>query len=149
MKALIQRVERGSVAVDDKTIASIGNGYVILLGVRKGDTEEDATHLATRTVNLRIFSDAAGKMNRSIEDTQGEILAVSQFTLYANTRKGNRPGFDPAAPPDKAQHLYEIYVASLRNALGPSRVKTGIFGAVMRVEIINDGPVTIELTSDR
>lgn len=148
MKALIQRVARGSVVIEHETIGSIGRGYVVLLGVKNGDTEEDARHLAHKTVNLRIFPDDDYKMNRSIEDIRGEILVISQFTLYAHTRKGNRPSFVEAAPPETAESLYGVYVDALRAAMGETRVKTGTFRAMMQVEIINDGPVTIELRSD-
>lgn len=148
MKAIIQRAARGSVTVDGETIGEIGPGYVILLGVREGDTEEGARALACKTVNLRIFADEAGKMNRSIQDIGGSILVISQFTLYADTRKGNRPSFIRAAAPEPAESLYELYTDSLRAELGPDRVQTGRFGAMMQVEIINDGPVTIELTTD-
>ena len=149
MKALIQRVQRGSVTVEGKMVGAIGRGYVVLLGVKPGDTAEDAEHLALRTLNLRIFPDAQDKMNLSIRDVNGEILVISQFTLYADTRKGNRPSFTGAAAPDAAKTLYETYVDALRCEVGESRVGTGIFGAMMVVEIINDGPVTIELKTDR
>jgi len=148
MKAIIQRAARGSVTVEGETIGSIGPGYVILLGVREGDTEEDARALACKTVNLRIFSDDAGKMNRSIQDIGGAILVISQFTLYADTRKGNRPSFIRAGAPELAESLYDRYTESLRAELGPDRVQTGRFGAMMQVEIVNDGPVTIELSTD-
>ena len=148
MKAIIQRVTRGSVSVADETIGAIGPGYVILLGVRGGDEEAGACALACKTVNLRIFSDDAGKMNRSIQDVHGEILVISQFTLYADTRKGNRPSFVRAAPPELAEALYERYVNALRAELGEARVQTGRFRADMQVEILNDGPVTLELTTD-
>jgi D-tyrosyl-tRNA(Tyr) deacylase len=128
--------------------ARIGRGYVVLLGVRPGDREEDARQLAHKTVNLRVFPDDAGRMNLSIQDVAGEILVVSQFTLYADTRRGNRPGFSGAAEPVLARALYEEYVAALRRAMGEARVVTGEFGASMQVEILNDGPVTIELTTD-
>jgi D-tyrosyl-tRNA(Tyr) deacylase len=148
MKAIIQRAARGSVTVDGDSIGSIGPGYVVLLGVREGDTEEAARLLACKTVALRIFADEAGKMNRSIQAIEGEILVISQFTLYADTRKGNRPSFIRAAAPELAEQLYELYVAALRAELGPTRVQTGRFGAMMQVELVNDGPVTIELTTD-
>jgi D-tyrosyl-tRNA(Tyr) deacylase len=148
MKAIIQRVTRGNVTVDGDTIGSIGPGYVVLLGVREGDTEEAARALACKTVALRIFTDEAGKMNRSIQAIEGEILVISQFTLYADTRKGNRPSFIRAAAPELAEQLYELYVAALRAELGRTRVQTGRFGAMMQVELVNDGPVTIELTTD-
>ncbi|MFC1452202.1 D-aminoacyl-tRNA deacylase [Verrucomicrobiota bacterium] len=148
MKALIQRAQRASVTVDDRVVGRTGRGYVVLLGVREGDDEAAARYLAQRTLNLRVFSDENGKMNLSVQDVGGEILVISQFTLYADTRKGNRPSFTRAAPPAQAQGLYELYVEALRGALGPPRVATGIFGAMMTVEIINDGPVTVELSTD-
>ncbi len=148
MKAIIQRAARGSVTVHGETLGSIGRGYVILLGVREGDTEEAARALANKTVNLRIFADDTGRMNRAVQDVHGEILVVSQFTLYADTRKGNRPSFIRAGAPELAKSLYEIYVEALRSELGSDRVQTGQFGATMQVEIVNDGPVTIELTTD-
>jgi len=148
MKALIQRVSRGSVTVDGQTTGSINRGFVVLLGVKTGDTEENARHLAHKTVNLRIFPDPADKMNLSIMDIGGEILVISQFTLYADTTKGNRPSFIQAAHPETAEKLYNEYVTALRRTMGDARVKTGIFRASMTVEIINDGPVTIELSTD-
>jgi len=148
MKALIQRVSKGKVTVEGKIVGEIGRGFVVLFGVKNGDVEEDARYLAHRTVNLRIFPDQDDKMNLSIQDIGGQVLAISQFTLYADTRKGNRPGFSEAAPPDSAEALYNVYVDSLRRALGESRVATGTFRASMVVEIINDGPVTIELCTD-
>jgi D-aminoacyl-tRNA deacylase len=147
MKVLIQRVLRGSVTVDGQVHGSVGRGYVVLLGVRTGDTEADARHLAHRTVNLRIFPDAQDKMNLSILDAGGSILVVSQFTLYADTRKGNRPSFIQAAAPTEAEHLYGVYVDALRRALGDDKVATGAFRTSMVVEIVNDGPVTIELST--
>ncbi|NQU38804.1 MAG: D-tyrosyl-tRNA(Tyr) deacylase [Lentisphaerae bacterium] len=148
MKAIIQRVTRGSVTVNSQTIGSIGPGYVVLLGVREGDSDDDARVLACKTVHLRIFSDEAGKMNRAIQDINGDILVISQFTLYADTRKGNRPSFVRAAPPATAEALYERYVAALRAELGHARVQTGRFRATMLVELVNDGPVTLELSTD-
>jgi D-aminoacyl-tRNA deacylase len=149
MKVLIQRVTRGSVTVDGTVIGTVERGYVVLLGVRPGDTDADARTLAHRTVNLRVFPDEQDKMNRSIEDIGGAILVISQFTLYADTRKGNRPSFIGAAAPELANQLYACYVDALRRALGDARVATGRFGASMQVELINDGPVTIELTTDK
>ena len=148
MKALIQRVKRGSVTIEGSCIGEIARGYVVLLGVRTGDTAEDARVLAQRTIKLRIFPDAQDRMNRSVEDVHGAILVISQFTLYADTRKGNRPSFIRAGDPDVALALYEEYVTALRCELGDARVQTGQFGAAMEVEIINDGPVTLMLTTD-
>jgi D-tyrosyl-tRNA(Tyr) deacylase len=147
MKAWIQRVKKGSVTIEDRKVCEIGQGYVVLLGVRRGDTAEDARYLADRTVNLRIFPDADGKMNLSIQDVAGEIIVVSQFTLHADTRKGNRPSFIDAADPVAAESLYNDFVAALRSELGDDRVGTGVFRADMLVEIQNDGPVSIELKS--
>ena len=148
MKALVQRVVRGSVAIDGETVGQIGRGYVVLVGVREGDTEKDVRYLAEKTVNLRVFADDEGRMNLSLRDIQGDVLVISQFTLYASTRKGNRPSFVQAAKPELAESLYDMYVQLLRDELGEKRIATGQFGAMMTVEIINDGPVTIELLSD-
>ena len=148
MKALIQRVARGSVTVEGQVVGKIGRGFVVLLGVKTGDTEEDAKQLAYKTAGLRIFQDENQKMNLSIQDVAGEILVVSQFTLYADTKKGNRPSFTRAAPPEVAEKLYQVYTDVLRKALGESRVATGVFRASMAVEMINDGPVTVELCTD-
>ena len=149
MKALIQRVKRGSVTIAEEVVGKIEKGYVVLLGVRIGDVDTDASTLAQRTVNLRIFPDAQDRMNLANKDVDGDILVVSQFTLYADTRKGTRPSFMRAGDPEIANALYEAYVAALRRELGESRIQTGIFAASMEVEIINDGPVTIELTTDK
>jgi D-aminoacyl-tRNA deacylase len=149
MKALVQRVERGSVTVDGQVAGAISRGYVVLVGVKDGDAEADAKYLAEKTASLRIFPDEQGKMNRSVLDVGGNILAISQFTLYADTRKGNRPSFIASASPEQAEQLYASYVAHLRRIMGHDRVATGVFRARMRVEIVNDGPVTIELSSDR
>ncbi len=149
MKAWVQRVTRGSVTIGGKRVSEIGPGYVVLLGVRRDDTGEDARYLADRTIHLRIFPDSDGKMNLSIEEVAGEVLVVSQFTLQADTRKGNRPSFIEAADPVAAEALYNEYTAALRQALGEERVATGVFRADMAVEILNDGPVSIELKSRR
>ena len=148
MKALIQRVSRASVTVDGQVTGSIGKGFAILIGVRIGDSEGEALYLAEKTAGLRIFPDAQDKMNLALEEVGGAVLVVSQFTLYADTRKGNRPSFVNAAPPAEAERLYEVYVGHLRRILGPGQVTTGTFRASMSIEIINDGPVTIELVSD-
>ncbi len=145
MKALIQRVSEASVEVAGKSVAQIGGGMVILLGVTHGDGSAEVERLARKIPSLRIFEDEAGHMNRSLLDTGGSVIVVSQFTLYASAKKGNRPGFSDAAPPGQAEPLYEELVEKLRSALGRDRVGTGIFGAHMRVRLINDGPVTIEL----
>jgi len=147
MKALIQRVKKARVSVDGQTAGEIGPGFVVLIGVRRGDAEADAEYLAEKTSALRIFPDEQDKMNRSIIEAQGSALVISQFTLHADTRKGNRPSFIMAAPAEDAKRLYEYYQECLRRALGPDKVAGGIFQAKMLVEIFNDGPVTIELRS--
>jgi D-aminoacyl-tRNA deacylase len=147
MKALVQRVSSGSVAVEGVPHASIGPGYVILLGVKRGDTPADAAALAQRCAALRVFEDGGGKLNLSIADAGGSALVVSQFTLYADTRRGNRPGFTDAAPPEEAEPLYQAFTARLRDILGSERVCTGVFQSTMAVTIVNDGPVTIMLES--
>ncbi|MEI7988911.1 MAG: D-aminoacyl-tRNA deacylase [Chloroflexota bacterium] len=143
MRALLQRVTRASVTVEGKRVAEIGHGVVILLGIGHGDTEEQAQYLAEKAANLRIFEDQAGKMNQSILETGGEGIVVSQFTLYADTRKGRRPAFTDAALPESATLLVDRFVEILRRQGVPTQC--GIFGAYMQVEIINDGPVTIWL----
>ncbi len=148
MKALIQRVTRGVVRVEEREAGVVGRGFVVLLGVRNGDGDADALYLAEKTAGLRVFPDEQDRMNRSVVDVGGGVLVVSQFTLYADTRKGNRPGFTAAAAPDEAQRLYEVYVGHLRRILGTERVATGVFRASMQVELVNDGPVTIELSTD-
>lgn len=143
MRAVLQRVQRGSVSIDQQPFAEIGRGYVILLGIGPRDTEQQAAALARKIALLRVFEDAQGKMNLSIQDVGGEALVVSQFTLYADTRKGNRPSFTDAAAPDLAVPLLESFVELLQSHGVP--VKQGQFGAHMLVEIENDGPVTILL----
>jgi len=145
MKLVIQRVKTASVKVDGKTVGEIGSGLLVLVGVSQGDTAADAMHLAKKTANLRIFKDDEGKMNRSVLDTGGEVLAVSQFTLCGDCTKGNRPSFIDAAEPEKGLKLYEEVVKHLRTQ-GP-RVETGIFQASMEVSLVNDGPVTLILES--
>ena len=146
MKAVIQRVQEASVKVDGELVSSIGKGYMLLLGVMKGDTEKEAELLARKTASLRVFEDENGKMNLSINDIGGEILIVSQFTLYADVKKGRRPSFNIAANGEVGLPLYEKtcdYVRSLNYI-----VKTGVFGADMKVSLINDGPTTIIVDSE-
>ena len=145
MRVLLQRVTQASVAVADETIAEIGPGLLAFVGVFKGDTAEDAQRLATKGCELRIFGDDDGKMNRSIIDAGGAILAVSQFTLAADCTRGRRPSFDPAAPPEEASALYESFCAMCREE--GVEVRQGTFAAHMRVALVNDGPVTILLDS--
>jgi D-tyrosyl-tRNA(Tyr) deacylase len=146
MRVVLQRVTRGSVAVDGQIVGEVGPGFVALVGVTHGDTPETAALLARKTANLRVFDDDNGKMNRSPLDVGGGVLVISQFTLYADTRRGRRPGFTDAALPDHAAPLVEAYAAALR-AEGITHIGQGIFGAMMQVEIHNDGPVTIILDS--
>ncbi len=142
MRALIQRVRRASVIADGQLSGSIGTGFLVLLGIEEADTEEDLTWLSKKIVGLRLFDDDQGLMNRSLSEAQGDILLVSQFTLHAATKKGNRPSFIRAAKPEVARPLYEQMIARLNVELGKP-VATGIFGAMMQVELVNDGPVTI------
>lgn len=148
MKLLLQRVSEASVTIGGERVGEIGPGYLALVGCRTGDTPEDADRLAVRAANLRVFEDAEGRMNRSVLDAGGAILAVSQFTLYADTRKGNRPSFVLAGDPALAEALYDRVVADLRSLVGAGRVATGRFGADMKVALVNDGPCTIELSSE-
>ena len=143
MKALVQRVREGSISIEGEVRARIARGYVILLGVRRGDTLRDADVLADRCAALRVLEDDNGKMNLSLADVGGSVLIVSQFTLYADTRRGNRPGFTEAARPEEAEPLYEEFVARMKAVLGEEHVATGVFGAMMEVNIVNDGPVTV------
>jgi D-tyrosyl-tRNA(Tyr) deacylase len=145
MRAVVQRVSRAKVEVDGVVTGEIGTGLLVLLGAALEDTASDADYLAEKIVQLRIFSDDAGKMNRSLADTGGALLVVSQFTLYGDSRKGRRPSFDQAAPPQEARALYEHFVASARR-LCP-RVETGVFQAHMAVSLTNDGPVTLIVES--
>lgn len=145
MRAVIQRVTRASVAIEGKIVGAIDQGLVILLGVKHGDTESDAKYLADKCANLRIFSDADGKINLSALDVNGQILAISQFTLYGDTRKGRRPSFIDAAPPEISEPLYLKFVQYLKET--GLKVATGEFGAMMLIEIHNDGPVTLILES--
>ena len=147
MKAVIQRVTSASVSVEGKTVGSCGKGYMILFGAEKGDTEVESELLARKTSSLRIFCDSEDKMNLSILDVDGEILAISQFTLLADVKKGNRPSFINALEPKEAERLYKLFCEHLRN-LGVKRVEEGIFGADMQVSLVNDGPVTILYDTD-
>ncbi|MBR3894750.1 MAG: D-tyrosyl-tRNA(Tyr) deacylase [Clostridia bacterium] len=146
MKAVIQRVSHASVAVDGEIVGACGAGLMILLGVAEGDTEVDAELLCRKIVQLRIFCDEEGKMNRSLRDVDGEMLVISQFTLMANYRHGNRPDFMASAKPAEAERLYE-YFKKLASA-EIRRVESGVFGAHMKVELLNDGPVTIVMDSE-
>jgi D-aminoacyl-tRNA deacylase len=147
MIALVQRVLEASVTVDSQLIDMINRGLLVLLGVRQGDNNNDAVYLAAKTVNMRIFSDENDKMNLSLLDTGCEILVVSQFTLHADTRHGNRPSFTDSAEADTANELYGSYINELKNLIGHDKVREGKFGEMMKVKLINDGPVTIILRS--
>jgi D-tyrosyl-tRNA(Tyr) deacylase len=147
MRALVQRVKQCSVKIDGKLYTSIASGMLILLGVKEGDSEADAEYLAKRCAALRIFEDNAGKMNLSLQDVHGEAMVVSQFTLYGDTRKGNRPSYTDAAPPKIAEAIYDYFIRHLKKLLGEQRVATGLFRAMMDVELINDGPVTLLIES--
>jgi D-tyrosyl-tRNA(Tyr) deacylase len=147
MRAVIQRVKEAKVEVDREVVGRTGEGLLVLLGVRKEDTEEDVHYLVDKALGLRIFEDEAGKMNLSITDIKGEILAVSQFTLYGDCRRGRRPSFDEAAPPDMAERLYNLFVEKMRRS--GIKVETGRFRAIMNVHIVNSGPVTILLDSKK
>ena len=145
MRAVVQRVTRASVTIDGEIVGEIGNGLVVLLGIARDDTREDADYLVPKIVALRIFDDADGKMNRSLKDTDGGLLIVSQFTLYGDVRRGLRPSWSDAAAPEIAEPLYYYFVESSRKLL--SQVGTGSFRKMMLVELVNDGPVTILLDS--
>lgn len=142
MKAVIQRVKNAKVEVDGETVGKIGEGYLVLIGVMQGDTDSDAEILARKTASLRIFTDEEDKMNKSVLDIDGEILAVSQFTLCADVKKGNRPSFINSAAPEEADRLYELYCQKLLEN-GVRKVEKGVFGAHMEVSLLNNGPVTI------
>jgi D-tyrosyl-tRNA(Tyr) deacylase len=145
MRAVVQRVSRARVVVSGETTGHIGKGLLVLLGVATDDNERDAQYIADKILNLRIFDDADGKMNLSLLDIKGELLVVSQFTLYGDTRRGRRPSFIDAAQPDEANRLYEFFVETCRKQV--TRVETGRFQAMMDVELVNDGPVTILIDS--
>ena len=147
MKAWVQRVSEASVTIDGEAVSSIGQGFLVLLGVTHSDTVREADDIAARIATLRIFEDANGKSNLSVEDVGGSVIVVSQFTLYADTAHGRRPGYSAAAPRPVAEPLYEHVVARLRDRLGPERVGTGRFGADMKVRLLNDGPFSVELVS--
>jgi D-tyrosyl-tRNA(Tyr) deacylase len=147
MKALIQRVQRCSVTISGVEHSSIGQGMLILLGVKQDDDEKDSAYLAERCAALRIFEDPQGKMNLSVRDVAGAAMIVSQFTLYGDTTRGNRPSYSTAALPESAERLYESFVSHLRSLLGNEKVATGVFRAMMVVELVNDGPVTVMVES--
>jgi len=147
MRAVIQRVSRAKVVVDGETVGEIGRGLLVLLGVAQADMQADADYLAHKTTGLRIFEDDAGKMNRAVAEVGGAVLVISQFTLYGDVRRGKRPSFDAAAPPQKARELYEYFIDRIRRA--GLRCETGKFQEMMQVELVNDGPVTILLDSTK
>jgi D-tyrosyl-tRNA(Tyr) deacylase len=146
MRIVIQRVVEAVVNIDGREFSRIGRGLVILAGFEQSDTPASIDRICAKIVNMRIFSDGAGKMNLSVNDVSGELMAISQFTLYADTRKGNRPSFVHAAPPEISRPLYEVFVRNLEEISGKP-VATGIFGADMKIALINDGPVTIVMDS--
>jgi D-aminoacyl-tRNA deacylase len=147
MRAVVQRVSRAQVLVNEEIAGEIGLGLVVLLGVGRDDTEADAVYLAEKIAGLRIFEDDNGKMNRNVHEVGGSVLAVSQFTLYGHVRRGKRPSFDGAAPPERARQLYEFFVEKIRAA--GLRCETGRFQSTMKVELVNEGPVTILLDSGK
>jgi len=147
MRAVVQRVSRACVRVDSKAVGNIAKGLVVLLGIAAGDTREAADYIVEKVASLRIFPDPAGKMNLSVQDAQGAVLAVSQFTLFGDVRRGRRPSFVQAARPEDAEPLYQYFLESLRSR--GLQVETGIFGAMMEIELVNDGPVTILIDSER
>lgn len=147
MRAVVQRVSRAQVTVNEKIVGQIGRGLLVLLGIGREDKESDAVFLADKIAGLRVFDDGGGKMNLSVQEVGGSILAVSQFTLYGDVRRGKRPSFDEAAPPEKARVLYELFGQHIRSA--GVRCETGRFQEMMQVELLNEGPVTILLDSQR
>jgi len=150
MKAVVQRVKSASVTISEQNyFQEIGKGLLILLGIKTGDTEEDLNFVADKCCNLRIFEDDEDKMNRSVKEVDGEMLIISQFTLYGETAKGNRPSFTDAAKPEEAIPLYEKFVSRVRSNLGDDKVKVGIFGAMMDIQLVNYGPVTVLVESKK
>lgn len=147
MRVVIQRVKNASVEIDNKVNGKINTGFLVLLGIASTDTKQDVDYLVKKVVNLRVFSDENDKMNLSLKDVNGELLVISQFTLYGNCREGNRPSFIEAARPDVAIPLYEFFVEECRKQI--SVVETGVFGADMKVSLLNDGPVTIIIESKK
>jgi D-tyrosyl-tRNA(Tyr) deacylase len=147
MRALIQRVSSASVTIDGNIHSSINNGMLILLGIKTGDGEAEVKYLTEKCIGLRIFEDDQEKMNLSVTDVNGSIMVVSQFTLYGDTRKGNRPSFVDAAPPQIAEPLYDKFVSLLQDSLGKEKVATGVFRAMMDIALVNDGPVTVIVES--
>lgn len=148
MRALVQRVSKGGVKIPSESYSqNIGKGLVLLLGISEDDTEIEVNYVAEKCSNLRIFEDENNKMNLSLLDIEGEILLISQFTLYGDTRKGNRPSFNQAAGPEKAKELYNLFSVKIKSIVGNEKVREGVFGAMMEVEIINDGPVTVLVES--
>ncbi len=151
MRAVVQRVSRAEVSVDGATVGRIGKGFLVLLGVGQNDTEVEAQKLWSKIFKMRIFEDDGGKTNLPLAGVDGEVLVVSQFTLYANCKRGNRPSFTDAGTPDEAERLYEHFVSLARSEMGDaddSRVQTGVFGAMMEVSLVNDGPFTVCLDTD-
>ena len=150
MKAVVQRVKSASVTISEQNYyQEIGKGLLVLLGIKTGDTEDDVLFVADKCCNLRIFEDAEDKMNRSVKEVNGEMLIISQFTLYGETAKGNRPSFTDAAKPDEAIPLYEKFVSRAKTNLGNDKVKVGIFGAMMDIKLVNYGPVTVLVESKK
>ena len=147
MRVVVQRVRSGKVTLQGSVLGEIGTGYVVLVGVREGDTERDARYLAAKCANLRVLEDADGKMNVGLREAGGRVLVVSQFTLYGEAQKGNRPSFSLAARPEAAEPLYDLFVQHLREILGADAVATGSFGGMMELTIVNDGPVTLIIDS--
>lgn len=151
MRIVLQRVKRASVKVEGEVVGAIDNGLLVLLGVRGDDSPEDVSYLIDKIINLRIFTDADDKMNLSLADVKGNLLVVSQFTLYGDVRRGRRPSWAEAAPPEKANELYESFVTQARIAVEAfgGKIETGVFGAKMQVELVNDGPVTLLIDSQK